>query len=169
MPAKEQIGVAQEYIMDVIEDEGPFYGVIGFSQGAALASSLMLEHMKSSSSRDLLSFCIFAGAGLRFNQDNNDELTTCLEAKKTGKNAVAGEFDCEVRKDDPPDFPSEIYNLTADNNRLGRCHSPRTALRINVPTLHIIGETDPYRGQGRALSQSTTSTESRILCHKEGT
>lgn len=35
---------AQSYIYEVIEDEGPFDGVLGLSQGASLAISLLLHH-----------------------------------------------------------------------------------------------------------------------------
>jgi hypothetical protein len=37
---------ACEYLLDIIEDEGPFDGVIGFSQGAAAAASLILYHQR---------------------------------------------------------------------------------------------------------------------------
>ncbi|KAH6677570.1 serine hydrolase FSH [Halenospora varia] len=39
-----EILAAQEYIQAVIEDEGPFDGVMGFSQGSALLASILLQH-----------------------------------------------------------------------------------------------------------------------------
>ncbi len=168
MPVREQVLVAQQYVRDVIEDEGPFDGVIGFSQGAALAASLMLENMKSSSQHDLFSFCVFMGASLPFDLDNNGGLAAWLKAKRTGINAVSGEFDGEINKDDPPGFPSNVHSPKADDSLLGRYHPLRTSLRIGVPTLHIIGEKDPYKGQGKALANLTKESDSKVLYHKEG-
>ncbi|KIA75493.1 hypothetical protein HK57_00042 [Aspergillus ustus] len=39
-----QVREAHELVTDVIEDEGPFDGVIGFSQGASLAISMLYHH-----------------------------------------------------------------------------------------------------------------------------
>ena len=47
MPKKDQVIAAQEFVREVMEDEGPFDAVIGFSQGAALTSSMVLEYMKT--------------------------------------------------------------------------------------------------------------------------
>lgn len=40
---------AYEYIYSIIEEDGPFDGVMGFSQGAALASSLIIRHTRTHS------------------------------------------------------------------------------------------------------------------------
>ncbi|RDL33233.1 uncharacterized protein BP5553_08672 [Venustampulla echinocandica] len=42
--ASSEILAAHEYIRTVIEEEGPFDGVMGFSQGSALAASMLLQH-----------------------------------------------------------------------------------------------------------------------------
>ncbi|KAH6721042.1 serine hydrolase-domain-containing protein [Leptodontidium sp. MPI-SDFR-AT-0119] len=39
-----EIQSAHEYIRAVIEEDGPFQGVIGFSDGAAMAASIILQH-----------------------------------------------------------------------------------------------------------------------------
>ncbi len=43
-PDSRQCNESHELISDTIEDEGPFDGVIGFSQGAAVAVSMLLHH-----------------------------------------------------------------------------------------------------------------------------
>ncbi|KAL1970128.1 hypothetical protein VTN77DRAFT_6533 [Rasamsonia byssochlamydoides] len=76
---RETVKEAMEYILSVVE-EGPFDGVVGFSQGAALASSLLVYHHHSSMTRDapqnnnsssnnLFKFAVFICGGLPFNQD----------------------------------------------------------------------------------------------------
>ena len=43
VPLESKIRAAQQYISDIVEEEGPFDGILGFSQGAALAASILLE------------------------------------------------------------------------------------------------------------------------------
>ncbi|KAI9736148.1 MAG: hypothetical protein M1834_001032 [Cirrosporium novae-zelandiae] len=41
---RETVAEAHALVQEVIEDEGPFDGIIGFSQGAALAASILIHH-----------------------------------------------------------------------------------------------------------------------------
>ncbi|KAA8643404.1 uncharacterized protein ATNIH1004_010173 [Aspergillus tanneri] len=43
----DDLGRARDHIMQIIKKQGPFDGVMGFSQGAALAFSLLAHHAKS--------------------------------------------------------------------------------------------------------------------------
>ncbi|KAB8256710.1 serine hydrolase FSH [Aspergillus pseudonomiae] len=43
----EDLARAIEYTMDIIKKKGPFDAVMGFSQGAALAGSLLINHAKT--------------------------------------------------------------------------------------------------------------------------
>jgi predicted esterase len=40
----ESVSAAYQLIYDVIEEEGPFDGILGFSQGATLASAFLMHH-----------------------------------------------------------------------------------------------------------------------------
>ena len=42
-PTPEQVAEAHDLVNEVIEEDGPFDGIMGFSQGAALAASLILQ------------------------------------------------------------------------------------------------------------------------------
>lgn len=44
VPPRETLSTALEYILSIVEEEGPFDGIIGFSQGAALASTLLAHY-----------------------------------------------------------------------------------------------------------------------------
>src|ERR1700753_3715629 len=46
-PDTQSHSAAKELIREIVEDEGPFDAVMAFSQGAALISTLMLEHRRS--------------------------------------------------------------------------------------------------------------------------
>lgn len=46
-PEAWSIVVALEYLHNIIEDEGPFHGVIGVSEGASVAATLLAEDIQS--------------------------------------------------------------------------------------------------------------------------
>ena len=56
-PTISELRKAEEYMMDVVEEEGPFEGVLGYSQGAEFAASLLLQEEW----RDIFKFAIFIG------------------------------------------------------------------------------------------------------------
>ena len=41
------VGMALEYLHNIIEDEGPFDGLIGVSEGASVAATLLIEDIKA--------------------------------------------------------------------------------------------------------------------------
>nr|POE88311.1 hydrolase fub4 [Quercus suber] len=64
-----EIAAAHEQIHEFVEDEGPFDGVIGFSQGAALAASLLLHQAMNGAERPMFNFAIFFAGNLPFSPD----------------------------------------------------------------------------------------------------
>ncbi|RMD42203.1 hypothetical protein DV735_g2934, partial [Chaetothyriales sp. CBS 134920] len=46
VPTAIDVELAHQYVAEIMEDEGPFDAVMGFSQGAALAASILLRHEK---------------------------------------------------------------------------------------------------------------------------
>lgn len=155
---------AQEYILDIMREEGPFDGVIGFSQGAALAASLILEHRKTSPlAPDLFRFAILICATLPFNRDDKLGLVAWKEAKMG--HGVDGEFAGEVELESPPGFPKDL-----DGVCLGRYHPSKTPEAIlELPTVHLIGKADPYAQQGRILTTMCRNTQTTMVVeHEEG-
>ncbi|KAI4182055.1 MAG: hypothetical protein L6R41_006235 [Letrouitia leprolyta] len=69
LPTTTQVQDAHDLVLDFIDEEGPFDAVIGFSQGAALASSLMLQRAKDTSAEPLFQLAIFLCASLPFDID----------------------------------------------------------------------------------------------------
>ncbi|OCK83580.1 hypothetical protein K432DRAFT_290762 [Lepidopterella palustris CBS 459.81] len=64
-PTPSAVLEAQEMVEEALESEGPFDGVIGFSQGAALAASIML-HRSMAFETLPFRFAIFLCSGLPF-------------------------------------------------------------------------------------------------------
>ncbi|KAF2119259.1 serine hydrolase-domain-containing protein [Lophiotrema nucula] len=66
-PTTEKVAAAHKFVLNYIERRGPFDGVIGFSQGAALAASILLHHQLSKPTiPPPFSFAIFFGSPIPF-------------------------------------------------------------------------------------------------------
>lgn len=50
-PEPWSVGIALEYLHNIMEDEGPFEGVIGISEGASVAATLLIEDIQACKAR----------------------------------------------------------------------------------------------------------------------
>lgn len=148
-----------------MEEEGPFDGVLGFSQGAALAASLILEHQKTER-EDLFRFAVFAGASLPFNRDNADGLRHWKAALNGKESAYVAEFAGEIDTLDPKGFPP-LEDLRT-NGILSRYHPDKEPIhRIQIPTLHILGSQDRYYLQSKVLVRLCATVDCTTIEHDE--
>ena len=63
-PVEDEVREAHDYLYDLIDNEGPFEGILGFSQGAEVAASILFtEAMQPDSQRPkpLFKFAVFIG------------------------------------------------------------------------------------------------------------
>ncbi|KAK6072393.1 hypothetical protein SCUP234_09186 [Seiridium cupressi] len=151
-PTLDQLQEAFDLIYDVVDEEGPFDGIIGFSQGAALASSLLLDHQKNNPrGQPLFRVAVFLCGSLPFDLDSIDspEDYQAVISPETGlvriQDVITSAF---VESSKTSGFVNGSY---PGDSFLRRHHAKKTKTRINVPTVHIVGEDDPYLPQGRAL------------------
>ncbi|KAL6720038.1 hypothetical protein ACLMJK_001959 [Lecanora helva] len=191
LPTHDLVKQAQAYIEEIIEDEGPFDGVIGFSQGAALAASIILEHAKKNPFEDVFKLAIFAGASLPFELSSNtsvfkrpfmqreesdsSESSFEEEDSSTVNRPFLGREDSdssELSSDDEVDpytswrIPRNFYHPVGP--LLGRYHPERTPkAQLRQPTLHLIGDQDEYNGQAQMLVKLCTG-QTTVIHHPEG-
>jgi hypothetical protein len=67
-----EIKVVHDYVQSVIDDEGPFDGVMGFSEGAAIATSLLIQHeIDHPKDPPPFNFAIIFSCGIVVSHDNN--------------------------------------------------------------------------------------------------
>ncbi|RHZ49542.1 uncharacterized protein CDV56_105011 [Aspergillus thermomutatus] len=69
----EDLARAFEYTLDIIEKQGPFDGVMGFSQGAALACALLANHAKTSP-KPLFKVAVFICGATPYESSGSKEL-----------------------------------------------------------------------------------------------
>ena len=170
--------------MEVVRDEGPFDAVLGFSQGSALAASIVLHEALKPSLADPFKMAVFLSTTMPFdlgsgklrltydginsltavhqndNGDNLDEtgidwMTDCRSA------AVIDEFEARRPKYQRPKQPQSIDVLL-------RYHPSTHSQRIRIPTAHIIGAQDEFADHGRSLAGMCEPRLTRIVTHDGG-
>ena len=152
--------------MEFIEEEGPFDGIIGFSQGATLAASIMLEHAKTNPFEDIFKLAIFVGASLPFEISSKSTLINGPIMQRKDPESSESSLDDEVD-------PYTLWHIAKNfwnpiGPILGRYHPDRTpTARIRQPTLHMIGDQDEYASQGQMLAKMCTG-QATVIHHPEG-
>lgn len=105
---------AIEYVANFVQNEGPFDGIFGFSQGGTMASLILQRQVAALESPFSFRFSIFVSAG-----------------------AI-----------DDPKYMSDV--------------------KVNMPSLHIIGETDTVVLKERSLALKDLFVDSKVLMHSGG-
>ncbi|KAK2756471.1 hypothetical protein FQN54_005364 [Arachnomyces sp. PD_36] len=139
--SREQIEFAYERVINFVESRGPFGGVIGFSQGGALAAAAMLRHAKlNPEAEPLFKLGIFLCCTLPFDLSGppESEANGCNGSTENPSGAV-GNTDLKLK--------------SAKGKQTLQQFNPKThSERITVPTVHIIGRQDQYLDQCEALA-----------------
>jgi hypothetical protein len=127
-----EVSKVHDYVRAVVAQNGPYDGVIGFSEGAALAAALLLEDASSIDRRYVPMFRI----AVFLNAVNLLSPSTALGKKMLENDArnAMDTFTEGLNKDQYPALDC-VYAL---------CAKTVPAL-INVPTLHIVGLKDGFR------------------------
>lgn len=157
-PTLGQVEAAYGLIYEIIKDEGPFDGIFGFSQGAALAASLILHHQSTCFSRaqdDPFKFAVFMCASLPFSPKSHDSPTNSQYittiCPKTGQVGVRDWTPGE--RVEASKINGFLSDPVAGDTVLSRYHPAREQARIEVPTVHIIGDQDPFAPQGTLVAE----------------
>jgi pimeloyl-ACP methyl ester carboxylesterase len=150
-----------DYIWSVIKEDGPYDGVIGFSEGAALAASLLLchEHEHDTGSikpgeepRDDEPFKV----AIFFNS-----VVMLSPSERIGSNitqSVADEKDKYIEfLHSDPDESVPIFGFL-----------PSLPTRITIPTLHVIGEDDDFAEYSRVVVRLCFSETAEVFVHDGG-
>ncbi|MCJ1384011.1 hypothetical protein MMC17_007126 [Xylographa soralifera] len=191
IPTQTELEAAHSLVVSVLEEEGPFDGILGFSQGAALAASVLLEHTKKYGSRVALPVkcAVFICGSLPFMIPDGG----CVDSE-----IVSDVQSIQLKQDnEKQSVPSiSVVSITMDNERGGsntiehglvtitihdectdvqldpmkRAHPNTYASRISIPTAHIIGgRKDHYFEESKALAELGDEQKGiRIFTHGMG-
>ncbi|KAJ5272906.1 EF-hand calcium-binding domain protein [Penicillium angulare] len=144
----------QDTIKEIIDEDGPYDGVIGFSEGAALAASLLLcdEHFQQD---PMFKVGIFFNSVMVFSP--SDDIGVNIRQKLKNQKAEFSGYLHGMNSDpsDPDSIP-DIYAFTTG-----------VPTRISVPTLHVIGSADVFSEDSRELARLCPD-KSQVLFHDGG-
>ncbi|KAJ5260473.1 hypothetical protein N7478_012078 [Penicillium angulare] len=191
LPTPELVRAAHEQIFDAIAEEGPIDAIISFSQGAALAASILLQDAKEKPHEDMIGLAVFISASLPFDLDDETGADIWRSTQDSAKRSLAavsdplassqnfakqvptgnvrpGESCGELSFDNAPGIPDDPYNF--DGQLLRRYHPMELpfGMQIQIPSLHIFGNNDPYVGQARLLVELCDERMRSSITHSEG-
>ena len=167
-PSRERVAKAHSYVKEAALDKGKFDVVVGFSQGAALAASILLHHtLEHPDEPPLFKAAFFISAPLPFSRDLEHGIDVRsyfdIDASKplpTNRPTVPPDFLIPQRgasngaagagakvADVTFGFETADKHVTADEGGpfYNIFHPTVDEVRISIPTGHVYGKKDPWR------------------------
>ncbi|KAF2167837.1 hypothetical protein M409DRAFT_53796 [Zasmidium cellare ATCC 36951] len=155
---------SHDLITSMIEDEGPFDGVIGFSQGGSLTMSYLLEHAMAGLQPPFKWACIFSSV-IAFSPDDDFRHDLLSDLTPKEKKTLSTYPDCDFSALRKPQrqliettakafatakqggfiaaHTNENFWLEDDLSQVPRAiHPSLTSAKIPIPTVHVTGKKD---------------------------
>lgn len=150
------------YLNSVIEEDGPYDGIIGFSEGAALAASLLLceEYTRSGGPAASMKVAIFFNSvvALSPSEDIGHNIGEGIMADQEKYIGLLQFPDGDVKKESNDTPFSNVYGFSPDD----------FPCRISIPTLHVIGAQDPFAKHARAIADLCQQEKTEVFFHDGG-
>ncbi|KAF4345873.1 EF-hand calcium-binding domain protein [Fusarium beomiforme] len=155
---------AYAYVMEVIREDGPYDGVIGFSQGAALAAGLLLSHQHQAPNEpNLFKFAILLSSVLpAATSETGMDSTEYIVSYEKSLPEFFGLSNVEISDESFVERAYLFKQLPSTNktNRIQR--------NIDIPTLHVLGSQDPFFDFGKAVIDLCDGKKREVLIHDGG-
>ncbi|KAF3057733.1 FSH1 domain-containing protein [Trichoderma simmonsii] len=185
-PVPDDVQRAVDLVKEVVLEEGPFDGVIGFSQGAAVAATVIAHEAKLNPHQELFKVAIFLSSTGPFDLSAG-RLRLAYEG--TVDDIKIERYDSleggSLVPDDGTDWMTDyrsigvIQEFQARRTHLSdlgqqsidvllRYHSSVHGVLINIPTVHVVGFKDDYADQGRDLAAICDPKISQVVTHDGG-
>jgi len=157
-----------ELIDEVIEEEGPFDGLIGFSQGAAIGCSYILQDAKSPTPRNPFKCAIFFCASMPFDLDSrpftvDKEKGLCYWAD-TKEQIIGWDITDSIPEATSAGYSGKFDETTQFLRRYPKSERPL----IKIPTTHVVGLSDDYYSQGLGVRDLCVPQNRQFLEHRGG-
>lgn len=174
VPTTTKVQRAHRVVLDFVKRNGPFDGILGFSQGAALAASILLHH-EIAHVRSPFRFAIFICSPLPF--------SCSLEHGIDTRSAFGVRSNRPVRPNCPTTVPAKLMpdadylrpdDVEDDGDRgndelfYQMFHDDVDQVRISIPTGHVIGANDEWREHSADVIRLCGSDKRMILYHGGG-
>lgn len=193
----ESLESAHAWLLGLLKERGPYDGVLAFSQGCALASTLMLKLQKKAFEsgqeakvRQPFKFAIFicGGLPLSFLADQGYAISDAAwqHDKQSGQSLSSqasftallqdgnerwshkGWRDVDVR-DRGNDPEKRVDEIISDGSVFGLdLAQVAEEHKIPISTVHIYGSRDPRMGSALQLAGMCNSDKAKVACHGGG-
>ncbi|KAK7534498.1 serine hydrolase FSH [Phyllosticta citricarpa] len=173
-PTTSKVAKAHEYVLEVIREKGPFHGVMGFSQGGALAASILLHH-KLAGIPPPFEFAVFICSPIPFSHSLSagidtrayfgspsrapvrpgcpDEVPQYLITDPVylrGEERLA-ELKMKMKKQQVLASLNDGFSKPSREAFYQMFHPTVDLIRIDIPTVHVIGRRDKWRSHSLDL------------------
>lgn len=172
-PTTAKVARAHREVLDFVQTNGPFDGVIGFSQGAAVAASILL-HQELDQIAPSFGFALFICSPLPFSHS----LAYGIDTRAAfGAPCITW----PVRPGCPDTVPADLvpdsrylqgehclHSTGAEECFYQMFHGTVDAVRISIRTGHVIGEKDEWRSHSENMSNLCAGQSRTVIYHQSG-
>lgn len=175
----DEVAAAHDYVNSVIEEDGPYDGVIGFSQGAALAASLILAHQllaaeeapDAATKPPPFKFAVLICSVLPVAPTERlgvDATQFMLELERSLSEFLGLSEEDTERKAGPAanNKVVHVFEPVSEPGPGQALRPPQT--RIKIPTLHILGAEDRFLPYGRYVVNLCEDRQAEVLVNQCG-
>ncbi|KAM3077721.1 hypothetical protein ACMFMG_007045 [Clarireedia jacksonii] len=172
VPSPGAVLTAIDRLEEFIDVQGPFDGILGFSHGAALAASYLLHDSTRQHPRNDFRCAVFFCAIQCWNLDS-PEFTLSKDGKYRSLGGTLNPHKVVCSTDDiTSGFGAAYHPLVKGNWDAGTSllwPFGQAPLRwgplgcIDIPSLHVIGFQDTYRGDSTILTTFCTAAKTHIV------
>ncbi|GAB1312342.1 EF-hand calcium-binding domain protein [Madurella fahalii] len=156
------VHAAQEYLRSIIDEDGPYDGLIGFSEGAALAASLLLSD-ESPAAEPRFKVAILFNSVVPLVPSGSDRLGASLSETVHGHQDSYLDL---LLPEEQRDSATEQERSAVLSQAL--CFSPKGSPKISIPTVHVIGERDPFAESSRVVVDLCIRDTAQVIIHDGG-
>ncbi|KAH8600099.1 putative EF-hand calcium-binding domain protein [Bisporella sp. PMI_857] len=175
-PTVESIKAAHTWLLAYLDRHGPYDGVINFSQGCALSSTLLLYHQKFYPHKEpLFKVAMFICGGVPLNMLDDLGIPVSEEARdwdESSRNALFAKAssDAILREGSKRwghGFDAVALQDTSNMFGINFDEIPKESL-IQIPTVHVYGAKDPRYPASLQLAHFCDSSKRRMYDHGGG-
>jgi hypothetical protein len=178
----EDVQNALNRLISFIDSEGPFDGLWGFSQGAAMATLLLLEHQKANPGAHDWPFkmIIYNSTFLPYRLDSGSVTWERTEKDQLQATYQPGEFDASFGKkdanwkqDERTVWDYQVLKRMQDEGPplcqlLLKYRSQDVPDKLTVPSVHVRGVKDDYVFVDDSVSELFDPTTAKKMTHRGG-
>lgn len=170
--------------MSVIEEDGPYDGIIGFSEGAALAASFLLAEeyaLQLHGGRLAFKLAIFFNSVMLFSPSEDIGVDVTEEIRKQeevlskflqgidSSTLAAGDYEQEMLSDSSSEVSLDVWESRVDGGlKVFGFPAGYDSVRISIPTLHFIGKDDQFAHHGRHLVKLCNPERQEVMNFEGG-